>query len=243
VARGDLGISWISRHPVATLLRQSATPTVQLAFGALVLALVIALPAGVFAAFRENSWWDFVLTSVSIAGAAMPHFWLGILLILLFGLTLGWFPPSGYAPIDKGLLPNLKSIALPALTLSVGLAAIVARQTRSSLLDIIRQEYVRTARAKGLPEQTVIWKHTVRNGLIPIITVTGLQIGRLMSGAVVTETIFSIPGVGRLMVDAVLSRDWPIVQVTMLFAAGLVLSANLLVDITYALVDPRIRYE
>jgi peptide/nickel transport system permease protein len=207
---------------------------------AMLLAACIALPVGVISAARPNSRADAVSSFLAMGGVGIPHFLLGILLIYLFAVWLRWVPPSGYAAPGQGLGPNLRLMVLPAVTL--GLAAVLMRQIRSALLEVLGQEYVMTARAKGVAERGVVGIHALRNALIPVLTVIGLQTGRLFGGAVVVETIFAIPGVGRLAVDSIFFRDFPVVQGVVLVLAVAVLLANFITDLLYAIVDPRIRY-
>jgi peptide/nickel transport system permease protein len=223
-------------------IRQRAPVTLSLAMAALLVALAIGLPAGILAALRRNSVVDVVATLVAIAGVSLPSFWLAVLLILVFSLTLGWLPPLGWVSPGRDLVAWAQSLVLPSVTLGVAIAAVVMRMTRASLLEVLELEYVRTARAKGLAERRIVLGHALQNALIPVVTVVGLQAGALLGGAVITETIFALPGVGRLLVDAIFQRDFPIVQGVVLFLAVNFLVVNLLVDLTYAWLDPRIRY-
>ena len=255
LARGDLGNSFANRFPVATLVADRFPATVELALAALLIALIIAVPVGVVSAVRQYSWLDNLAMGGALVGVSMPTFWLGLLLILLFALQLQWLPASGigtpvwesFGPLFRGqpqpLLASLQHLLLPALTLSTALLGLLVRLVRSSMLDVLHADYVRTARAKGLNERLVIYRHAFRNALIPVVTLVGLQIGGLLSGSVITETVFAWPGIGRLVIDAILQRDYPIVQgVTLVFALVFVLS-NLLVDLSYGLLDPKIRYD
>jgi peptide/nickel transport system permease protein len=240
--QGDLGRSIRTNQPVADAIRQRVPVTLSLATAALVVALLIGLPAGILAALRRNSLIDVIATLVAICGVSLPSFWLAILLILIFSVTLAWLPPLGWVSPNRDLVAWGRSLVLPSVTLGLAIAAVVMRMTRASLLEVLELEYVRTARAKGLSERWIVLGHALRNALIPVVTVVGLQAGALLGGAVITETIFALPGVGRLLVDAIFQRDFPIVQGVVLFLAVNFLVVNLLVDLTYAWLDPRIRY-
>jgi len=231
--RGDLGVSIHSSRPVSELLLERAPATIELALAALLVSVVIALPMGVLAAVRRNTLWDRGAMAFSLLGVSMPNFWLGPLLILMFSLGLGWFPVSGreYAG----------SLVLPAITLGTALAAVLSRMVRSSLLEVLGEDFVRTARAKGMPERIVIWKHALLNALLPVITLLGLQLGVLLGGAVITETVFSWPGLGKLTIDAILRRDYPVVQGTVLVISVTYVLVNMFTDMIYGMVDPRIR--
>jgi peptide/nickel transport system permease protein len=242
VVRGDLGTSTRTQLPVSQLLVQRIGPTVQLSAMAMLLGVLVAIPVGIISAVKPNSRSDVIGTVLAMIGASIPPFWLGLLLILLFALWLRWLPPSGYVPPTRDLGANLALMVMPTITLAGGIAAIVMRQTRSAMLEVLRQDYVTTARAKGLVERVVLTKHALRNALIPIVTIIGLEFGHLMGGAVITETIFSVPGVGRLAADSIFQRDFPVLQAVVLLLAFAVLLANLLTDIAYAWLDPRIRY-
>lgn len=239
---GDLGESNHTHQAVTQLLLDRLGPTLELSFLAMLFSLAIAIPAGVISALRPNSSLDIGGTLLAMVGNSIPIFWLGLLLILLFALRLRWLPPSGYAPLLKDPLTNLKLMILPTITLGSALAAIVMRQTRSAMLEVLRQEYVTTARAKGLMTRNVILRHALRNALTPVVTVVGLQFGSLVGGAVITETIFSIPGIGSLAADSIFTKDLPVLQAVVLVLTIAVLFANLLTDICYAWLDPRIHY-
>ena len=234
VIQGDLGRSLTSQRPVAGLILARYPATLQLAATALLLSLSIALPLGILSAVRPRTTVDAGGLLFSLFGVSMPTFWLGPLLIILFSLKLDWFPVSGRH--------GIASLVLPALTLGLGMSAILVRMTRSSLLEIFPKEFVLTARAKGLPERRVILRHALRNALIPLLTVVGLQIGALLTGSIITETIFSWPGLGRLTIQAIQSRDYPLVQGCILAIALTYLLVNLLIDLLYAAVDPRVQY-
>lgn len=242
VVRGDLGDSTRTHLPVSELLLDALAPTVELSILSVLFALVLGIPVGVISALRPGSKTDVVCTIVSMMAASIPYFWLGLLLILAFGLWLRWLPPSGYVPPTQELVTNLKLMILPTITLGGGIVPVVMRQTRSAMLEVLHQEYVTTARSKGLAEQIVIRRHAIKNAMMPVITVTGLQVGVLMGGAVITESVFSIPGIGRLAANSIFDRDFPVLQAVVLVMAFAVLLANLLTDIVYAWVDPRIRY-
>jgi peptide/nickel transport system permease protein len=242
VVRGDFGNSTRTRLPVSKLMLQRMEPTLQLATFAMLFALALAIPVGLISAVKPGSKADIAGTMVAMLGVCIPHFWLGLLLILTFGLWLGWLPPSGFVPFLKDPVMNLKLMILPTITLGGGIAAVVMRQTRSAMLEVLRQDYITTARSKGLRGKVVVMRHALKNALIPVSTVVGLQMGLLMGGSVITETIFGIPGVGRLAADSLFARDFPVLQAVVLLMAGAVLVANLLTDIGYGWLDPRIRY-
>mgnify|MGYP001271621307 CR=1 FL=1 len=232
---GDLGRSIRSRRPVSDEIKTRIGPTLELAVGSLLVAVIIGVSTGVLSAVRPNSWIDAVSMFIALVGISMPVFWLGLMFMYLFSYQLEWFPTAG-----RG---TWRHLVLPALTLGLSSAAIIARMTRSGVLEVLRQDYVRTARAKGMHERLIVLKHAFRNALIPIITVTGLQFGTLLGGAVLTESVFAWPGIGRLMVDSIIARDYPVVQAAVLVVAVGFIAINLLVDILYAYVDPAIRYE
>ena len=233
--RGDLGRSTLSRLPVIDEIQAALPNTVELAVASLLIAIVIGVPAGVLSALRPNSWIDAISMFIALVGVSMPVFWLGLMLMLVFSLRLGWFPTAGN--------DTWRHLVLPAVTLGLSSVAIIARMVRSSMLEVLRQDYVRTARAKGVPEGRVVMRHALRNALIPVITITGLQFGNLLGGAVLTETVFAWPGIGRLMVGAITARDYPVVQGTVLTVAVIFIVINLLVDVLYAYIDPTIRYD
>jgi peptide/nickel transport system permease protein len=239
---GDLGHSVRTHEPVLGAIGARLPVTLQLMAMAVALALAIAIPVGILSATRPNSKLDTVATVVAIGGVAIPDFWLGILLIYVFALWLRVLPPSGYVPLSDGLWPSFRSMILPAVTLGMALNAVTMRQVRSSLIEVLQQDYIAVARSKGLAEQTVILSHAVKNAMIPVVTVIGLQIGRLFGGAVVIETIFAMAGMGRLAADSIFFRDFPMLQGVVLVMALAVLTCNLLTDLLYAYLDPRIRY-
>ena len=240
--QGDLGISNRDRQPVVQGMRERLPITLQLALMSMVLAIVIAIPAGIISALKPNSKWDIASSLVAFGGIAIPNFWFGILLIYLFAVILRWLPPSGYVPFTQDPVQNLTRMMMPALTLGLGLSAVLMRQTRSSLLEVLNQDYMTTARAKGLAQKVIVLRHALKNGLIPVVTVLGLQLGLVFGGSVITESIFSIPGIGRWAVDSITTRDFPVVQAVSLVMAIGVLLANLLADVAYAYIDPRIHY-
>ena len=232
-ARGDLGTSIRSRRPVTTEIGENVASTAQLAVAAMLVAVAVGVPLGLLAALSRNSWLDVASMGTALLGVSMPSFWLGLLLIFVFSLHLAWFPATGGG--------DLRHLVLPSITLGTIAAAIIARLTRSSMLEVLGQDYVRTARAKGLGGFGVVVRHALKNALIPIITIFGLQFGNLLAGAVIVETVFSRPGLGRLIVGGILSKDFPLVQGTVLFVATVYVLINLLVDVAYAYADPRIR--
>ena len=239
--RGDFGTSFKSKLPIGSEIGAHIFPTLELAAFALLIALLIAVPAGVISALKPNSVFDYVATVGALSGVAFPHFFLGILLIYAFAVALHVLPPSGYIAPWEDLGANLRLMLLPAVALSSGIAAVIMRQVRSSLLEVLQHEYVITARAKGLTDAAVVGAHALKNALIPVVAVIGLQAGTLIGGAVVIETIFSIPGMGRLIVDSMYFRDYPVVQAMLLLLAVAVLLTNLLTDLAYGFLDPRIR--
>ena len=240
--RGDLGRSIRNQEPVIENVSRRIRPSLQLALLAMAISLLVAVPIAIVSAVRRNSRVDRVGTTFALFGICMPNFLLALLLIFLFGVTLRWLPISGYTDPFEEPLRGLRSLTLPAITLGLALAAVIMRTLRSSLLEVLAEDYVRTARAKGLSEWGVMRGHALKNALLPVVTVLGLQLGTLIGGAVITEYVFALPGVGRLVVDAVFARDYPLVQgVVLLIAVGFILS-NLLVDLLYCWIDPRIRY-
>ncbi len=243
LVRGDLGQSWRSGLPVGKMIFDRLAVTVELAALALAVSLIVGIPLGVISAVRENTPLDHVVRIASLFSLSMPIFWQAAMLILGFSLWFNWVPPVDYTPPTRDPASNLKQMILPAIVLGTVVAAQVMRMTRSSLLEVLRHDYVRTARAKGLAERFVVSRHAFKNALIPIITVIGVQVGYLLGGAVVTEEVFTLPGIGRLVLNAVWERDYPLVQGTILFIAALFMLSNLIVDLLYAYLDPRIRYE
>ncbi len=241
VLRGDFGESLRNRIPVRELLASKLPVTVELAVCSMAIALVIGVPAGILSATRKGTSVDVVANLLALSGLSVPHFWLGIMLILLFAVRLGWLPASGYVPPWEDLRQNLTTILLPSFVLGTGVAGVMMRHTRSAMLQTLGADYVRTARAKSVPEQLVVLKHALRNALIPIITLGAIEFGRLLSGAVLTEQIFAIPGFGKLLVDAVFNRDYAVVQAVVLVSASLYVLLNLGADVLYFLANPRLR--
>ncbi|HJR01239.1 MAG TPA: ABC transporter permease [Methylomirabilota bacterium] len=240
--QGDLGRSIRNQEPVIENVGRRIKPSLQLAGLAMAISLLVATPIGILSAARRNSTLDRFGTSFALFGICMPNFLIALLLIFLFGVTLRWLPISGYVDPAEELWDGLRSLALPAITLGLALAAVITRTLRSSMLEALSEDYIRTARAKGLSDGAVIRRHALKNALIPVVTVLGLQLGTLIGGAVITEYVFALPGVGRLVVDAVFARDYPLVQgVVLLIAVGFILS-NLMVDLLYGWIDPRIRH-
>jgi peptide/nickel transport system permease protein len=241
VLRGDLGESVRNQQPVLQLVAQKLPVTLELAVLAMVIALCIGIPAGIVSAVARGSAWDWAANVFSLWGISTPNFWLGILLILLFSVNLGWLPASGYVSPFDDLWGNLQSMIMPAFVLGNAIAAVLMRHTRSAMLQVLSADYVRTARAKGLWERTVVLKHALRNALMPIITLGALEFGTLLSGAVLTEQVFTIPGFGKLIVDAVFNRDYAVVQGVVLVTATTYMLLNLLADVAYIAVNPRLR--
>lgn len=240
--RGDFGRSIRTRQPVLESIVERLPATIQLGVAALAISITVALAVGTVSALRRNSTLDLVATGVTLAAVSLPNFFLGLILILVFALAFRIFPPGGYVPLIDDPGENLRRLVLPAITLATASAAVYVRQVRSSLLDVLSQEYVRTARAKGLREVVVIGRHAMKNALIPVVTLVGLQLGAIIEGAIITETIFFWPGVGRLVVDSIAGRDYPVVQGVVLIAALSFMVTTLLVDLLYGLLDPRISY-
>jgi peptide/nickel transport system permease protein len=241
VLHGDLGESLRIQEPVLGLILQKLPVTLELAAMAMLIALVIGIPAGIVSAVGKDTVWDYAANVVALWGLSTPNFWLGILMILLFSVQLGWLPASGYVSPFEDLRGNLAAMIMPAFVLGNAIAALLMRHTRSAMLQVLNADYVRTARAKGLDERTVVLKHALRNALTPIITLGALEFGTLLSGAVLTEQVFSIPGFGKLIVDAVFNRDYAVVQGVVLFTSTVYIVLNLLADLAYFLVNPRLR--
>lgn len=240
--RGDLGTSIFSKHSITSLMAPRLQPTLSLAFIAITLSILLGVPMGVIAAWKARSVLDSGVMLFAVLGFSIPVFWLGFLFIWGFAVNIRIFPAVGFVPISDGIIPYLRSLTLPALANAIPFSALVARMTRSTMLEVLSEDYIRTARAKGLSETVVQIRHALRNASIPIVTVVGLVFAALVAGAVVTETVFAIPGLGRLVVDAVVRRDFPIVQAMLMVVAVAYIFVNLMVDVVYAYLDPRIRY-
>ncbi len=241
IAQGDFGLSIRTRLPIGEMIAQKLPVTIQLSVMAMILATLIGIPAGIIAALKRGTAADYGVSIVGLAGLSVPSFWLGIMLILLFAVTLGWFPSGGYVAFFDSPIDNLHHTFLPSLVLGTAAAAIVMRHTRSAMLQVMKQDYVRTARAKGLKERTVVVRHVLRNSLVPVVTMSTLHLGELLSGAVLTEQVFGIPGFGKMIVDGVFSRDYAVVQAVVLCSAALFLLMNLFADIAYVILSPRLR--
>lgn len=241
IVRGDLGTSTYMRVPVVSAIAQRIEPTAMLALFATLIAVAMGVTLGVIAAVRHNTAVDYVVMIVAMLGLSLPTFWLGLLMILFFAVTLDWLPVAGYVSILQSPVDALRYLVMPAVALGFSQAAIIARMTRASVLDTLGEDYVRTARSKGLRPRTVVIRHALRNAMLPILTVIGLSIATLAGGVVVTETVFNIPGAGRLVIDSVLRRDYPVIQGSVLMVALVYAIVNLLVDLSYALFDPRVR--
>jgi peptide/nickel transport system permease protein len=240
---GDLGRSLLLGQPVVQVTMKRLPVTIALSAYALVLTLLIGLVSGVIAALRQNTWVDQVAMVLAMLGISLPSFYLGLLMIIVFAVDLRWLPTGGYIALSDDPLGWLATSTMPAFSLALLLAGLLARITRSTMLEVLRQDYIRTARAKGLPDRTVVMKHALANALIPITTVVGIIVSLLISGSVVIETLFSIPGIGQLLTQAVLNRDYPMVQGGLLITTALLVLVNILVDVSYALLDPRVRYD
>ena len=242
VLHGDLGISIFSNEPVAKLISQRIEPTLSLALSTLIVAVTLAVSFGVLAAWKVGSWIDRSLMVVSVLGFSVPVFVVGYMLIYVFSINLRWLPVQGYSPIDQGFGPWIERLILPSIALGLAYVALIARITRTSMLEVLAEDYIRTANAKGVATRSVLLKHALKNAGVPIVTVIGIGVALLIGGVVITETVFNIPGLGRLTVDAVLKRDYPIVQGLIIVFAGAKVLVNLLIDLSYAFLDPRIRY-
>lgn len=243
--KGNLGQSLSLKRPVADLIKARLGATLWLAGFAMLLSLVIAIPLGVLSAVRRYSMWDYLATGIAFFGVSVPVFWFGLMLIIIFSVTLQWLPGSGMYTIGKGfsMVDRLKHVIMPAIVLSSASMAQLARYTRSSMLSVLREDFIRTARSKGMAERVVLYKHALRNALIPVVTMLGVLIPRLVSGAAITESIFSWPGMGRLAVDAAFQRDYPLIMALTLLVSLIVILAGQLVDLVYVLIDPRIKYD
>ena len=241
--QGDLGQSVLLGRSVTAAILERLPITLSLTGLALLLSVTIGIAAGILAALRVNTWVDQTTMTIALAGLSLPDFWLGLVMIYFFAVTLGWLPTGGYVELSVDPLGWLRSMALPALALALTQIGLLSRMTRASMLDVLRQDFIRTARAKGLPNRIVIGKHALANVMIPVVTVIGLSVGILLGGAIVIEQVFSIPGVGRLIIGAILRRDFPVIQGGLLLTATTFVLVNLLVDVLYAVVDPRVRYD
>ncbi|MDU0201087.1 MULTISPECIES: ABC transporter permease [Paenibacillus] len=241
VLRGDLGMSITDHVPVIQLISQRLPATIELTIGTFIVAVLIAIPTGILAAARRKTWLDYTSTFTALGGMSVPNFWLGMMLIIFFSVKHNWLPSSGYTPITQNLAQNITAMILPCLATGLRESAVLMRMLRSSLLDVVNMDFVRTAKAKGLNEFRTIIGHVLRNALIPVVTTSGIMIAGLLGGLVITESIFSIPGFGRLIVESVFKRDYVTVQGAILISAALVVLVNLCVDLLYAAIDPRIR--
>ncbi|MFA6180426.1 MAG: ABC transporter permease [Candidatus Methylopumilus sp.] len=242
ILHGDLGVSLISNVPVLRMIGQRLEPTISIALTTMILAILVAVPLGVIAAWKHGTWIDRCVMGLSVLGFSVPVFVVGYVLVQVFAIDLRWLPVQGFRSITKGVGPFLERVLLPTLALSFIYIALIARMTRASMLDVLGEDYVRTARAKGIAERSVLLKHALRNAAVPVITVIGTGFGLLISGVVVTESVFNLPGIGRLTVDAVLARDYPVIQGVILLTSTLYVAINLLIDVAYTFLDPRIRY-
>jgi peptide/nickel transport system permease protein len=242
VLQGDLGISIFSNEPVAKLIGQRIEPTLSLALTTLTVAVTLAVSFGVLAAYKVGTWIDRSLMFVSVIGFSVPVFVVGYMLIYVFSINLRWLPVQGYSPIDQGFGPWIERLILPSIALGLAYVALIARITRTSMLEVLAEDYIRTANAKGVATRSVLLKHALKNAGVPIVTVIGIGVALLIGGVVITETVFNIPGVGRLVVDAISKRDYPIIQGVILIFSGVYVLVNLIVDMSYTLLDPRIRY-
>lgn len=239
---GDFGVSLISNVPVITMIGNRIEPTIAIALSTIIFTVIVAVPLGVIAAWKHGSWIDRFVMALSVIGFSVPVFVIGYVLIQVFAIDLRWLPVQGYRSLARGFGPFVERIALPTLALSFIYIALIARMTRAAMLDVLDEDYIRTARAKGIAERGVLLRHALRNAAVPVITVIGTGFALLISGVVVTETVFNLPGIGRLTVDAVLARDYPVIQAMILLTSGIYVGVNLLIDLSYTLLDPRIRY-
>ncbi|MHC1551464.1 ABC transporter permease [Phyllobacterium sp. K27] len=242
ILQGDLGVSLISGVPVLDLVSQRIGPTISIAVLTIIIAVLAAIPMGVIAAWRHRSWIDYLVMSFSVLGFSVPVFLVGYVLLLIFSVNLGWLPVQGFKPISSGFGSFMERAILPALTLASIYIALIARMTRAAMLDVLGEDYIRTARAKGVSDRRLLFVHALKNAAVPVVTIIGTGFALLISGVVVTESIFNIPGIGRLTVDAVLARDYPVIQAMILLTSALYVFVNLLIDLSYTLFDPRIRY-
>lgn len=242
VLQGDLGISIFSNLPVSKLIAQRLEPTIALSVSTMIFAILVAVPMGVIAAWKSGTWIDRSVMLFAVLGFSVPVFVIAYVLMYVFSLQLGWFPVQGYKPIGDGFWPFLSSITLPTVALGVVYTALIARITRASVLEVLSEDYIRTAKAKGLDNTGLLIRHALKNAAVPIVTIIGIGMALLMGGVVVTESVFNIPGLGRLTIDAVLRRDYPVIQGVILVFSGVYVFVNLFIDLTYTFLDPRIRY-
>lgn len=243
LARGDLGHSILLNRPVTQAIAERVPVTLALAGFALFLTVAIGLPCGIIAAVRANTWVDQAVLSFSLIGVSVPNFWLSLMLIVLFGVMLDWLPAGGYVPFADDPVGWIRCLILPAFSLALLQIGLLARITRATMLEVLQQDYIRTARAKGMPALTVVGKHALKNVMVPVVTVIGISFGLLLSGSVVIETVYSIPGMGRLLTSAIFGRDYPVIQGGLLVTAAVLVLLNLAVDVLYAVIDPRIQYD
>ena len=241
VLTGDFGFSWRIRMPVSQLILDKLPVTAQLAAMSFIIAVLIGVPAGIISAVKRDQPADWAANGVALFGISTPNFWLGIMMILFFSVELGWLPPSGYVPLTEDFWQSIATTIMPAFVLGTGVASVLMRHTRAAMLTALSQDYVRTARAKGLRERVVVWKHALRNALIPVVTLGAIEFGRLLAGAVLTEQVFTIPGFGKLIVDAVFNRDYPVVQGVVLATALIFVLLSLVADLLYMAINPRLR--
>ncbi|WP_439548464.1 ABC transporter permease [Falsiroseomonas sp.] len=241
VVQGDFGFSWRIRMPVTDLILQKLPVTIQLATMSFIIAIIIGVPLGILSAVKRDTPTDWAANGIALFGISTPNFWLGIMMILLFSVQLGWLPPSGYVPLWEDPVQSLATTIMPAFVLGTGVASVLMRHTRAAMLTALSQDYIRTARAKGVSEKSVIRRHALRNALIPVVTLGTIEFGRLLAGAVLTEQIFTIPGFGKLVVDAVFNRDYPVVQGVVLATALIFVLLSLIADILYMAINPRLR--
>lgn len=243
LSQGDLGRSILLNRPVTDAMIERAPVTLSLAAAGLFMAIFVGISLGVAAAVRQNTITDQAAMTIALLGLSVPDFWLGLVMIYFFAVSLGWFPTGGFVPINESFTGWLRSMAMPALALGLTQTGLIARITRATMLEVLRQDYVRTARAKGMPEWVVIGRHALANTLIPVVTVIGLIVGILLGGSLVIEQVFSLPGVGRLIIGAILRRDFPVIQGGLLLTASIFVMVNIVVDVAYAYLDPRVRYD
>ena len=242
IARGDLGVSIFTNLPVSTMIQQRIEPTLSLMIVTLILAVSIAVPMGVVAAWRQGTWIDRAVMGFAVLGFSVPVFVVGYVLAYVFALELDWLPVQGYTPFSRGFFPWIENLILPAVALGSVYIALIARITRATMLEVLQQDYIRTAKAKGVGQRSILFMHALKNAAVPIVTVIGIGIALLIGGAVVTESVFAIPGLGRLTVDAILRRDYPVIQGVVLLFSFVYVLVNLVIDLAYTLFDPRIRY-